>query len=162
MRRASIPSDISQQLGYIFRQSDSDLHNKGVYRLWDRRCRKNAIATGTGKSIWSGRKTTLWLRSVEPQAQVCFHQQTGHLWKPPSLILVPTCGQSVPKRGHTPGKVAGQRATVMPKMNGVTSGLDRRPPSRWMGGQSFKVSGRTLSELGVFSFSNLKWAGKSF
>ena len=32
--------------------------------------------------------------------------------------------------GHTPGKVAGQRATVKDEMNGFTPGLDRRPPSR--------------------------------
>ena len=31
--------------------------------------------------------------------------------------------------GHTPGKVAGQRATVKAEMNGFTPGLDRRPPS---------------------------------
>ena len=32
--------------------------------------------------------------------------------------------------GHTPGKVAGQRATVKAEMNGFIPGLDRRPPSR--------------------------------
>ena len=32
--------------------------------------------------------------------------------------------------GHTPRKVAGQRATVKAEMNGVTPGLDCRPPSR--------------------------------
>ena len=60
--------------------------------------------------------------------------------------------------GHTPGKVAGQRATVKAEMNGVTPGLDRRPPPRWMGGQggqSLKVLGRSLSDFEVFSFSKL-------
>ena len=38
--------------------------------------------------------------------------------------------QSVPKCGHTPGKVAGQRATVKTEMNGFAPGLDRRPPFR--------------------------------
>ena len=32
--------------------------------------------------------------------------------------------------GHTPGKAAGQRATVKTEMNGFTPSLDRRPPSR--------------------------------
>ncbi|MFR3991238.1 MAG: hypothetical protein ACLTY5_00805 [Angelakisella sp.] len=33
------------------------------------------------------------------------------------------------------GKVAGQRETVKAEMNGLTPGLDRSPPSRWVGGQ---------------------------
>ena len=57
--------------------------------------------------------------------------------------------------GHTPGKVAGQRETVKAEMNGLTPGLDRSPPSRWVGGQggqSLKVLGRTHSFLeAVFS-----------
>ena len=52
-----------------------------------RRCRENAVAAGEGKGIWSGRKTGLCLHGVEPQAQVWFHQQTGRIWKPPSLVL---------------------------------------------------------------------------
>ena len=31
-----------------------------------RRCRENAVAAGEGKGIWSGRKTGLCLRGVEP------------------------------------------------------------------------------------------------
>ena len=50
----------------------------------------------------------------------------------PTLRLVDKVSRSC---GHTPGKVAGQRATVKAEMNGVTPGLDRRPPPRWMGGQ---------------------------
>ena len=42
----------------------------------------------------------------------------------------PTCGQSVPKCGHIPEKIAGQRATVKAEMNGFTPGLDCRPPFR--------------------------------
>ena len=42
----------------------------------------------------------------------------------------PTCGQSVPKCGHIPGKIAGQRAPVKAEMNGFTPGLDLRPLSR--------------------------------
>lgn len=67
--------------------------------------------------------------------------------------------------GHTPGKVAGQRATVKAEMNGVTPGLDRRPPPRWMGGQggqSLKVLGRALSDFEVFSFSKLNNQNKFF
>ena len=45
----------------------------------------------------------------------------------PTLRLVDKVSRSC---GHTPGKVAGQRATVKAEMNGVTPGLDRRPPSR--------------------------------
>ena len=67
--------------------------------------------------------------------------------------------------GHTPGKVAGQRATVKAEMNGFTPGLDRRPPPRWMGGQggqSLKVLGRALSDFEVFSFSKLNNQNKFF
>ena len=52
-----------------------------------RRCRENAVAVGEGKGIWNGRKTGLWLRGVEPQAQDWFHQQTGRIWKPPYLVF---------------------------------------------------------------------------
>ena len=51
------------------------------YTRW-RRCCENAVATREGKGIWNGRKTGLWLRGVEPQAQDWFHQQTGRIWKP--------------------------------------------------------------------------------
>ena len=67
--------------------------------------------------------------------------------------------------GHTPGKVAGQRATVKAEMNGVTPGLDRRPPPRWMGGQggqSLTVLGRSLSDFGVFKDVKIKMGGKPF
>ena len=70
----------------------------------------------------------------------------------PTLRLVDKVSRSC---GHTPGKVAGQRATVKAEMNGFTPGLDRRPPPRWMGGQggqSLKVLGRSLSDFGVFLF----------
>ena len=45
----------------------------------------------------------------------------------PTLQLVDKVSRGC---GHTPGKVAGQRATVKAEMNGFTPGLDRRPPSR--------------------------------
>ena len=45
----------------------------------------------------------------------------------PMLQLVDKVSRSF---GHTPGKVAGQRATVKAEMNGLTPGLDRRPLSR--------------------------------
>ena len=73
----------------------------------------------------------------------------------PTLQLVDKVSRSC---GHTPGKVAGQRATVKAEMNGFTPGLDLRPLSRWMGGQggqSLKVLGRSLSDFEVFSFSKL-------
>ena len=41
--------------------------------------------------------------------------------------------------GHTPGKVAGRQETVKAEMNGLTPGLDRSPPPRWMGGQGGKA-----------------------
>ena len=84
---------------------------------------------------------------------------------PSSSSYTPTCGQSVPKCDHTPGKVAGQRATVKAEMNGFTPGLDLRPLSRWMGGQggqSLKVLGRSLSDFEVFSFSKLNNQNKFF
>ena len=80
----------------------------------------------------------------------------------PTLRLVDKVSRSC---GHTPGKVAGQRATVKAEMNGVTPGLDRRPPPRWMGGQggqSLKVLGRSLSDFGVFKDVKIKMGGKPF
>ena len=80
----------------------------------------------------------------------------------PTLQLVDKVSRSC---GHTPGKVAGQRATVKAEMNGFTPGLDLRPLSRWMGGQggqSSEVLGRPLSDFGAFLFSKLKWAGSHF
>lgn len=48
----------------------------------------------------------------------------------PTLRLVDKVSRSC---GHTPGKVAGQQATVKAEMNGFTPGLDRRPPfAEWM------------------------------
>ena len=61
-----------------------------------RRCCENAVANREGKGIWNGRKTGLWLRGVEPQAQGWFRQQTGRIWKPPSLVLCQTSGQNIP------------------------------------------------------------------
>ena len=78
----------------------------------------------------------------------------------PTLRLVDKVSRSC---GHTPGKVAGQRATVKAEMNGVTPGLDRRPSPRWMGGQggqSLKVLGRSLSDFGVFKDVKIKMGGK--
>ena len=49
-----------------------------------------------GQGHFYGRKAGLWLRGVEPQAQDWFHQQTGRIWMPPSLVLRRTMGQSVP------------------------------------------------------------------
>ena len=80
----------------------------------------------------------------------------------PTLRLVDKVSRSC---GHTPGKVAGQRATVKAEMNGFTPDLDRRPPPRWMGGQggqSLKVLVRALSDFEVFSFSKLNNQNKFF
>lgn len=73
----------------------------------------------------------------------------------PTLRLVDKVSRSC---SHTPGKVAGQRATVKAEMNEFTLGLDRRPPPHRMGeqgGQSFKVLGRSLSDFGAFYFKIL-------
>ena len=78
----------------------------------------------------------------------------------PTLQLVDKVSRSC---GHTPEKVAGQRATVKAEMNGVTPGLDRRPPPRWMGGQggqSLKVFGRTRSFWGLSS-PKIEMGGKA-
>ena len=45
----------------------------------------------------------------------------------PTLRLVDKVSRSC---GHTPGKVAGQRATVKAEMNGFVPGLDR--PAEWV------------------------------
>ena len=50
--------------------------------------------------------------------------------------------------GHTPGKVAGRQETVKAEMNGLTPGLDRSPPPRWMGGQG----GQSLKSVWPHSF----------
>ena len=78
----------------------------------------------------------------------------------PTLRLVDKVSRSC---GHTPGKVAGQRATVKAEMNGFTPDLDRRPPPRWMGGQggqSLKVFGRTRSFWGLSS-PKIEMGGKA-
>ena len=47
----------------------------------------------------------------------------------PTLRLVDKVSRSC---GHTPGKVAGQRATVKAEMNGVTPGPVTRRPTEWV------------------------------
>jgi len=59
-----------------------------------------------------------------------FISRQGVYESPCPSTYAPTCGQSVPKCGHIPRKVAGQRASVRAEMNEFTPGLDRRPPSR--------------------------------
>ena len=54
----------------------------------------------------------------------------AYMKAPRPSTYAPTCGQSVPKCGHIPRKVAGQRASVKVETNEFTPGLDRRPPSR--------------------------------
>ena len=61
------------------------------------------------------------------------------------------------------GKVAGRQETVKAEMNGLTPGLDRSPPPRWMGGQggqSLKVFGRTRSFWGLSS-PKIEMGGKA-
>ena len=80
----------------------------------------------------------------------------------PTLRLVDKMSRSC---GHTPGKVAGQRATVKAEINGFTPGLDCYPLSRRMGrqgGQILKVLGCTPLNLGASPLSKLKWAGSHF
>lgn len=58
---------------------------------------------------------------------------------------------------------AGIIETVKAEMNGLTPGLDRSPPSRWMGGQggqSLKVFGRTRSFWGLSS-PKIEMGGKA-
>ena len=60
-------------------------------------------------------------------------------------------------------KVAGRQETVKAEMNGLTPGLDRSPPPRWMGGQggqSLKVFGRTRSFWGLSS-PKIEMGGKA-
>lgn len=63
------------------------------------------------------------------------------------------------------------KETVKAEMNGLTPGLDRSPPPRWMGGQggqSLKVFGRTRSFWGLSSpkiemgGKALKWLSRPF
>ena len=96
-----------------------------------RRCRENAVAAGEGKGIWSGRKTGLCLRGVEPVSTGLVSTADWAYMKAPvprpTLRLVDKVSRSC---GYTPGKVTGQRATVKAEMNGLTPGLDRHPPFR--------------------------------
>ena len=57
-------------------------------------------------------------------AELVSSADRAYMKAPRPSSRAPTCGQSVPKYGHTPGKVAGQRATVKAEMNGLTPGLD--------------------------------------
>ena len=58
----------------------------------------------------------------KPETKDWFHQQTGHVYESPiprpTLRLVTMCPAKL--LVHTPRKVAGQRATVKAKMNGLS------------------------------------------
>ena len=126
-----------------------------------RRCRENAVAAGEGRQ--ENRAVLVWRGAAS--AGLFSSADRAYMKAPvprPTLRLVDKVSRSC---GYTPGKVAGQRATVKAEMNGVTPGLDRRPPPRWMGGQggqSLKVLGRSLSDFEVFSFSKLNNQNKFF
>jgi len=75
-------------------------------------------------------KQAVFLRMAISKKWAVFRKRRQVYESPRPLSYAPTCGQSVPKCGHTPGKVAGQRATVKAGMNGFTPDLDRRLPSR--------------------------------
>ena len=126
-----------------------------------RRCRENAVAAGEGRQ--ENRAVLVWRGAAS--AGLFSSADRAYMKAPvprPTLRLVDKVSRSC---GHTPGKVAGQRATVKAEMNGVTPGLDRRPPPRWMGGQggqSLKVLVRALSDFEVFSFSKLNNQNKFF
>ena len=126
-----------------------------------RRCRENAVAAGEGRQ--ENRAVLVWRGAAS--AGLFSSADRAYMKAPvprPTLRLVDKVSRSC---GHTPGKVAGQRATVKAEMNGFAPGLDRLPLSRWMGGQggqSLKVLGCSLSDFGAFLFPKLKWAGKLF
>ena len=92
--------------------------------------------------------------------------------KAPVLVLRPrlwdkksqSSGHRDQMCGHTPGKSSRtDRETVKAEMNGLTPGLDRSPPPRWMGGQggqSLKVFGRTRSFWGLSS-PKIEMGGKA-
>ena len=129
------------------------------------RCCENAVAAGLGKGFEEvGKQVCIWGRASHKYG-ADFISRQGAYESPRPPFYAPTCGQSVPKCGHTPGKVAGQRETVKAEMNGLTPGLDRSPPPCWVGGQgsqSLKVLVRSLSDFGAFLSSKLKWAGSHF
>ena len=90
-----------------------------------RRCRENAVAAGEGRQ--ENRTVLVWRGAAS--AGLFSSADRAYMKAPvprPTLRLVDKVSRSC---GHTPGKVAGQRATVKAEMNGVTPGLDRRPPS---------------------------------
>ena len=94
-----------------------------------------------------------------------FQRTAAGIWTPVPRLTLWLVVNMTRSCGHTPEKIAGQRATVKAEMNGLTPGLDRRPPSRWIsrqGGQSLKALDRTLFHFGAFFFSKLKWAESYF
>ena len=95
-----------------------------------RRCRENAVAAGEGKGIFTAGKQGCACVAWSRKRRSGFNSRLGVYESSRPSSYAPTCGQSVPKCGHTPGKVAGQQATVKAEMNGFTPGLDRRPPFR--------------------------------
>ena len=76
-------------------------------------------------------KQAEFLRDGNEQKIGLFSENGGRYMKAPvprpTLRLVDKVSRSC---GHTPGKAAGQRATVKAEMNGFTPGLDRCPLSR--------------------------------
>ena len=91
-----------------------------------RRCRENAVAAGEGRQ--ENRAVLVWRGAAS--AGLFSSADRAYMKAPvscPTLQLVDKVSRSC---GHTPGKVAGQRATVKAEMNGFTPGLDRRPPFR--------------------------------
>ena len=108
----------------------------------------------------------------KPETKGSFQQQTGRIMKAPvPRPPPPAYGTNLPQSsghrdqmcGHTPGKDRhGDKETVKAEMNGLTPGLDRSPPPRWMGGQggqSLKCLA-ALVHFGAFLPQKIKWAGK--
>ena len=90
--------------------------------------------TGCGASCTpfapAGKQAEFLRMGMSKKIGPVFRERRQVYESPRPSSFAPTCGQSVPKCGHTPGKVAGQQATVKAEMNGFAPGLDRRPPFR--------------------------------
>ena len=85
------------------------------------------------QGVSKGGKAPFWHTTLLAKCSVLYALSTAdraYMNTPRSSSYALTCGQSVPKCGHIPGKIAGQRATVKAEMNGFTPGLDRHPPFR--------------------------------
>src|SRR5574344_1218653 len=140
------------------------------YTSWSRRCRKiliGLVVRGAKTVVVRGKNRILTQNreKLEMTVPISYYESPRPSSSAPGLWdkKSQSSGHRDQMCGHTPGKVAGRQETVKAEMNGLTPGLDRSPPPRWMGGQggqSLKVFGRTRSFWGLSS-PKIEMGGKA-